>query len=131
MCIFCKIISGELPSYKVYEDNDVFAFLNIHPINAGHTLVIPKIHSENLSELSDEDLVALILKVKNIALMLKEKLGYSDYTISQNNGPIAGQSISHFHFHIIPRFADDGLNDWKNRDYKEGEAEEVLKKILA
>ena len=131
MCIFCKIISGELPSYKVYEDKDVFAFLDIKPINAGHTLVVPKIHSADLSELNDEDLVTVILKVKNIALMLKEKLGYTDYTISQNNGAAAGQSVSHFHFHIIPRFADDGLNEWKHRDYKEGEAEEVLKKILA
>lgn len=131
MCIFCKIISGEIPSYKVYEDEKTLAFLDIKPINLGHTLVVPKNHYANLSEIPETELSNLILIVKKVAVLLAEKLNFSDYTISENNGPLAGQSVPHIHFHIIPRFQDDKLESWEHKEYKEGEAEEIIKKILS
>jgi len=138
MCIFCKIISGEIPSYKVYEDEKVLAFLDIRPINPGHTLIIPKNHYANLSEIPEDELTDLILKVKKLAALLVKKLNFSDYTISENNGPLSGQSVAHFHFHIIPRFENDILTNWDHkehrvgeREYGPGEAEEIIKKINA
>jgi len=131
MCVFCKIIAGEIPAYKVYEDEKVLSFLDISPINPGHTLVIPKNHYANLSDIPETGLSDLILRVKKVAALLTEKLNFSDYTISENNGALAGQSVTHFHFHIIPRFADDKLSDWKHKEYKPGEAEEIIKKLQA
>ncbi|MHB8904268.1 MAG: HIT family protein [Patescibacteria group bacterium] len=136
MCVFCKIINGEIPAHKVYEDEKTLAFLDIKPINPGHTLIIPKNHYANLSEIPEIELADLIIKVKKIAALLKEKLGFTDYTISENNGPLAGQSVSHFHFHIIPRFANDILTNWDHKErrvgekeYEPGEAEEIIKKL--
>lgn len=138
MCVFCKIIAGEIPIYKVYEDENFIAFLDIKPINPGHTLVVPKNHYANLSEIPDVELGNLIISVKKLAGLLAEKLNFTDYTISENNGPLAGQSVAHLHFHIIPRFENDILTNWDHkehrrgeREYEPGEAEEVLKKILA
>jgi len=129
MCVFCKIITGEIPAYKVYEDEKFLAFLDVKPINPGHTLVVPKNHYANLSEIPEGELAKLIIIVKKVAAELIAKLNFSDYTISENNGPLAGQSVSHIHFHIIPRFADDKLSDWKHKEYKPGEAEEIIKKL--
>lgn len=129
MCVFCKIIAGEIPSYKVYEDENFLAFLDIKPINLGHTLVIPKNHYANLSEIPENELRSLILRVKKIAGLLSKKLNFTDYTISENNGPLSGQSVAHIHFHIIPRFEGDNLSSWSHKDYETGEAEEIIKKI--
>ena len=101
MCVFCKIIAGEIPAHKVYEDENFLAFLDIKPINPGHTLVVPKNHYANLSEIPETELADLILRVKKLAVLLAKKLNFTDYTISENNGPLAGQSVPHFHFHII------------------------------
>ena len=131
MCVFCKIISGEIPAYKVYEDENFLAFLDIKPINPGHTLVISKNHYATLSEISETELSNMILIVKKLAILLAKKLSFSDYTISENNGPLSGQSIAHFHFHIIPRFAGDKLLSWKHKEYQAGEAEEIIRKIKA
>lgn len=130
MCIFCKIINGEIPCYKVYEDENVLAFLDIKPLNPGHTLVVPKKHYENLEEINEEDLTALILAIKKIGALIKEKLGVAGYNVSANNGAVAGQEVPHLHFHIIPRHENDGLSPWPRKEYKEGEAEEVIKKLL-
>lgn len=129
MCIFCKIINGEIPCHKVYEDDIVFAFLDIKPLNPGHTLVVPKKHYENLEEISEEELTALILAIKKIGRMIKEKLGVAGYNVSENNGQVAGQEVPHLHFHIIPRHEGDGLGPWPRKEYQDGEAEEIIKKL--
>lgn len=131
MCVFCEIINNNIPPRKVYEDEKTLAFLDIKPINPGHTLVVPKSHYANLSEIPEAELVDLILKVKKVAALLVKKLNFTDYTISQNNGPLSGQSVLHIHFHIIPRLATDQLSSWKHREYEPGEMDEIIKKINA
>lgn len=103
-CIFCAIAAGEIPSFKVYEDDLVLAYLDINPFTKGHTLVIPKKHSANLLETDDETLAAVITRVKKIAAHLKAKLGADGFNILQNNGEAAGQTVHHLHFHIVPRY---------------------------
>ncbi|MDP2944013.1 MAG: HIT family protein [bacterium] len=129
MCIFCKIINKEIPSYKVYEDEKMLAFLDIAPINSGHTLIVPKNHYVNLEAIPTEELSALMSTVKKVGALLKDKLGVSGYNITANNDPIAGQLIPHLHFHVIPRREGDGLKLWPGRKYEEGEAEEIIKKL--
>lgn len=129
MCIFCKIIAGEIPSYKVYEDDKIFAFLDIKPVNPGHILVIPKKHYQNMEEVSDNDLQALILVVKKLGAALKNKLGVVAYNIHENNDLIAGQAVPHLHFHIIPRKEDDGFSHWHGSAYLPDEAENIVKKL--
>ena len=102
-CLFCAICAGEIPSFKIYEDDEVFAFLDINPISEGHTLVVPKRHSANLLEAEPETLAKTISRVRLIAAHLKKALGCDGFNIMQNNGECAGQSVHHLHFHIIPR----------------------------
>jgi histidine triad (HIT) family protein len=128
-CIFCKIINGTIPSYKVYEDEDTLAFLDIGPVNYGHTLVISKQHVENIEEISEELLSKVVKIVKKVGKSIKENLGASGYNVTVNNDPIAGQIIPHLHFHIIPRAEGDGLELWPQGKYADGEAEELLKKL--
>ncbi len=128
-CLFCQIINGKVPSYKVYEDDKVFAFLDIAPVNYGHTLVVPKKHFANLEEIDEEYLSAVILAVKKIGASIKKNLGVEAYNATVNNGELAGQVINHLHFHIIPRHKGDNLKLWPQGKYKDGEAEEVLNKI--
>ena len=129
MCLFCKIIKGEIPTNKIYEDDKVFAFLDVKPVNPGHTLVIPKKHVANIEEIEEEDLKALIVAVKKIGLRLKEKLPCPAYNIIQNNGPVAGQEIMHLHFHIVPRFEGDGLKHFPHQEYGLGEAENIRERV--
>ena len=106
-CLFCKIIKGEIPSSKVYEDERVFAFLDIGPINKGHTLVIPKKHVTNIFDIETEDLDALSEAVRKIAPAVKKALDADGVNIMSSNGEAAGQVIMHSHIHIIPRFKGD------------------------
>jgi histidine triad (HIT) family protein len=102
-CIFCKIINGEIPCFKIYEDNKILAYLDIFPANTGHTLIIPKKHIENIFEI-DENTIAEIGKVsKTISDKLKNNLKAEGISIFQSNGPNAGQEIMHFHIHLVPR----------------------------
>ena len=103
-CIFCAIAAGEIPSFKVYEDELVLAYLDINPFAKGHTLVIPKQHSSGLLDTDDATLAAVIARVKKVAAHLKEKLGCDGFNILQNNGEAAGQTVRHVHFHIVPRW---------------------------
>ena len=128
-CIFCKIIAGEIPSFKVYEDENVLAFLDIAPVNPGHTLIVPKKHYANMEEIGEEELGSLIVAVKRVGKAIKDGLGAAGYNISENNDPIAGQIVPHLHFHIIPRRQGDGLRLWPQGKYGEGEAEEIVKRI--
>jgi len=129
MCIFCKIIAGEIPCYKVYEDDDVLAFLDIAPMNYGHVLVLPKKHFANFEEIPEQELYAVIKVVKKIGKAIKQGLGAPGYNVQVNNDPVAGQIIPHIHFHVIPRNEGDGLKLWPQGKYGNGEAEEVLEKV--
>lgn len=103
-CIFCAIAAGEIPSFKVYEDDVVLAFMDINPFTKGHVLVVPKEHSEGLLDTSDETLSAVISRVKKIAAHMKTALACDGFNILQNNGEAAGQTVKHLHFHIVPRY---------------------------
>ncbi|NQV13136.1 MAG: HIT family protein [Parcubacteria group bacterium] len=128
-CVFCKIIAGELPGAKVYEDDKILAFLDINPINYGHTLVIPKEHYETLVDLPDELLKEVILVVKKIGQAVIAELRVDGFNIGLNNGKAAGQLVDHVHFHVIPREVGDGLKHWPSKDYEEGEMDSVAEKI--
>lgn len=99
-CLFCKIIKGEIPSYKIYEDEKVIAFLDIHPRKNGHTLIIPKKHYTDFTELDSEILLHIHMVAKNITTMLEEKLNATGFNINANY--LDTQEIKHFHLHIIP-----------------------------
>ncbi|MCX6779466.1 MAG: HIT family protein [Candidatus Magasanikbacteria bacterium] len=124
-CIFCKIISGEVPSAKVYEDDKVLAFLDINPVNPGHTLVIPKTHFNNFSSTTDGDLESLVVASKKIAAAILRATGHDAFNLTVNNGVEAGQVVPHTHFHIIPRFNGDGHRLWAGKAYAAGEMEEM------
>ncbi len=104
-CIFCKIIQGDIPAHKVYEDEDVVAFLDISPVSKGHTLIIPKEHAENLTEASHESAKALMGAVHHIAPKIMKALDASGYNLGMNHGKDAGQVVWHTHMHIMPRYA--------------------------
>ncbi|MCD6255850.1 MAG: HIT family protein [Deltaproteobacteria bacterium] len=108
-CIFCKIVKGEIPAVKVYEDESVLAFMDINPINDGHTLVIPKKHAENIFEIEAKDLLAVMEVAHKIARAIKESLKPEALTVVQLNGRLAGQMVPHLHVHLIPRREGDAL----------------------
>jgi histidine triad (HIT) family protein len=129
-CLFCKIIAGEIPSTKVYEDDTVLAFLDIHPVNIGHTLVIPKAHHPNIYDTPNETLAHIAVVAKKLSIAIKSAQGADGINIEMNNDPVAGQIIFHAHLHIVPRFSGDGFTHWRGaRDYKDGEMAEVMRKI--
>ena len=104
--VFQKIIAGEIPSYKVYEDDKVFAFLDIGPLSTGHTLVIPKEPAETIDQLSDESAAAIGRVLPRLSRAVLKATGATAFNILQNNGPTAHQAVMHVHFHIIPKFSD-------------------------
>lgn len=109
-CIFCQIVSGQIPSSKVYEDEEVLAFLDITQVTTGHTLIIPKKHYRNMLEMDAEAASSLFARVPKIAKQLQEKLGSSGINIINNNEEAAGQTVFHTHVHLLPRFDEsDGL----------------------
>lgn len=131
-CIFCKIINGDIPSAKVYEDENVLAFLDISQVTKGHTLVIPKEHKENVFELTDEIAAKVFSAVPKVANAIKAAYDPIGLNVLQNNGEAAGQSVFHFHMHLIPRYGKgDGFGAvWKthqeeytSNDYKKIAAE--------
>ena len=129
-CIFCKILAGEIPSYKVYEDDDFTVILDVGPATRGHALVIPKEHYKNLYELPDELAGKAFVLGKKMITMLTEALGCDGYNLVQNNGAVAGQTVEHFHLHLIPRYKDDqaGLG-WKMGSLDADEAAAILDQI--
>lgn len=106
-CVFCKIVAGRIPSIRVYEDADTLAFLDINPVTKGHTLVIPRRHYNPLSETPPEILQKVILTVRKIARAQNAGLKADAINVTQANGALAGQTVPHIHFHIIPRYATD------------------------
>lgn len=109
-CIFCKIVKGEAKSWKVYETEDVYAFLDIHPASKYHTLVIPKKHYTNIFDIPEKELKAIISVVKKVSKLYEEKLGIHNIQIISNSGAEAQQEVFHLHFHIVPRKSGDGQN---------------------
>lgn len=109
MCVFCKIINGEIPAFKVYENDYVVCFLDINASSTGHTLVVPKKHIENMFDLDEENAIEIIKAVKVVTSILKEKLGVEAVNIINNSGELAGQTVMHIHFHVIPRYENDGI----------------------
>lgn len=107
-CIFCKIANGEIPSRTVYEDEDFRAILDLGPATQGHTLILPKEHAANLLELPEDTAAKVLPVAQKIAAQLREKLGWDGLNLIQNNGETAGQTVMHFHLHIIPRYRGDG-----------------------
>lgn len=128
-CLFCKIAAGEIPCEKVYEDADTFAFLDIRPINPGHTLVIPKEHYANVFEAPEETWGKVMQTVKKIAGALKKGLPMDDLNIAMNNGVSAGQVVFHAHVHMMPRHAGDGYELWHGKEYLAGESKIIAEKI--
>ncbi len=108
-CMFCKIRDGEIPSHRVYEDDQTYAFLDINPVHLGHTLVIPKTHALDVFDIAEDDWVAVMRTVHLLAPHAKAATGSDGVNIIMNNRKSAGQLVDHAHVHIVPRFADDGL----------------------
>lgn len=113
-CVFCAIAAGEIPCFKVFEDELVLAYLDINPFSEGHTLVIPKAHTTGLLDTPEETLAVLLARVKKVAAHLKTALGCDGFHILQNNGAAAGQTVGHIHFHIVPRRNGDPI-EFANR----------------
>lgn len=109
-CLFCKIIKGEIPSFKVYEDEFTYAFLDINPANKHHTLVIPKKHNQNIFDIDEETHARVSKTVSKVSKYMKEELGIENINIMVSNGTIARQEIFHLHYHIIPRYENDNNN---------------------
>ncbi len=129
MCIFCKIIAGEIPSYKVYEDDNVYAFLDIADDAIGHTLVIPKNHYENILDIPESELKNVMSAVKKISNHYVDNCGYTGVNIMNASGKDAQQSVFHLHFHIFPRKDNDGLQLWPLLDKKNADFSAVLDKL--
>ena len=130
-CIFCKIVKGELPSFKIYEDADTLAFLDIHPVNAGHTLVIPKNHSTNVFDIPKADWTRVMEAVRMLSGTIEKSMNADGINLAINNREHAGQIVDHAHVHIMPRFKGDGFKLWAHKTYKDGEAKSAQEKILA
>jgi histidine triad (HIT) family protein len=107
-CIFCKVAGHEIPAEIIFEDNQTFAFLDIHPRAPGHTLIIPKKHAENVLDAEAEALQALALTLKKVTGILHSSLKPAGFTIGINQGKEAGQAVNHLHIHLMPRFKSDG-----------------------
>lgn len=110
-CIFCKIVKGEIHSYKIYEDDDVYAFLDINPVSRGHTLVVPKEHYADIFEIPEDLLSKVNIVVKKLSSRIKERLECDGINILQNNGSCAGQTVLHYHVHIQPVYVDSKIDE--------------------
>lgn len=132
-CIFCKIIRGEIPSYKIFEDDHAYAFLDINPFGRGHTLVVPKFHAEQLFQLPPEELAGVMPAVQRVATLLKMRLKCDGMALLQLNGEVAGQTVNHVHFHLVPRYKGQPAG-WDPLEGAEKEAaqdfEAIQKQIL-
>ncbi len=121
-CLFCKLVSGTVPiAAKLYENEDTLAFLDIHPINRGHTLVIPKAHHVNIYDTPGDVFQKVMETVHMLAPKIKQSVGAQGINIGINNDASAGQLVFHLHVHIIPRFDGDGHGSWHGNPYQEGE----------
>lgn len=124
-CVFCKIVSGEIPSAKVYEDSKVLAFLDIKPVNHGHVLVVPKEHYTWMIDAPDDAVADVFVKAKKIMPAIQKATGADLVSVA-----VVGKDVPHFHVHLVPRFHNDGLAGWwPTKEYGKGEMEKVAEKI--
>ena len=131
-CIFCKIIAGEIPSVKLYEDDLVYAFLDIAPINKGHILVIPKEHHESASTIPESTAGRMMKIGTRLGIALKRTMDYDAYNLHLADGKAAGQVVMHAHLHVVPRGVDDDFRwNWRQLQYADGEAAELAEKLMA
>lgn len=129
-CVFCKIAGGEIPSTTLYEDEDFRVILDLGPATRGHALLLPKEHYRDLFELDDETAAKVLVKAKRIAGRMKKALGADGFNLVQNNGEAAGQTVFHFHMHLIPRYRDDHVGIlWEPGRTTPEEMEEIRSRI--
>ena len=131
-CIFCKIANGEIPSATLYEDEDFRVILDLGPASKGHALILPKAHAAKIYELPDETAGKAMILAKHMATRLRDGLHCDGFNIVQNNGEIAGQTVFHFHMHLIPRYEGDQVGlTWKPGELTDEMKEEILAKVKA
>lgn len=129
-CIFCKLANGEIPTATLYEDEDFRVILDASPASKGHALILPKEHYANLYELDDEVAAKVLVLAKKMITKLTDLLGCDGYNIVQNNGEAAGQTVFHFHMHLIPRYKDDQVGlGWEMGELTEADKEDILSRI--
>lgn len=131
-CIFCKILAGEIPSYVIYEDDDFKAILDVDPATKGHTLLLPKNHAANLYELDEVTASKVIPTAKKIADKMKSALNCDGLNLVQNNGEVAGQTVNHFHLHMIPRYttdADKTMCGWSHQKFSDEEKTAIYESL--
>ena len=132
-CIFCKIINGDIPSYTVYEDDDFKCILDVGPAAKGHTLILPKNHYANVMELPEETTAKAFTLAKKLAAHIQTSLNADGVNILQNNNEAAGQTVFHFHIHVIPRYdtpENKSIITWKQNSFPAEEMQEVLEKLV-
>lgn len=130
-CIFCKIANGEIPSKAIYEDDDFKVILDLGPATKGHALILPKEHAANLFELPDETASKVLVLAKKLGAQMKENLKADGMNLVQNNGEVAGQTVHHFHMHLIPRYENDGQKIlWNPGEMTQDELEEIKNTIV-
>ncbi|MCI6004920.1 MAG: HIT family protein [Blautia sp.] len=131
-CIFCKIANGEIPAATLYEDEDFRVILDLGPASKGHALILPKTHAANIYELPEELAGKAMILAKKMAAKMTEALECVGFNIVQNNGEIAGQTVFHFHMHLIPRYQGDGVGlTWTPGELTDEVREEILSKMNA
>jgi len=130
-CIFCKIIDGEIPAVKVLDKDQVIAFMDINPASRGHMLIVPKKHVENIFEISEDDLSAVMNAVKRCAQAVRQALKAEGITVLQLNGKASDQIIPHLHVHIMPRWQNDRLSvsQWEMKEGDREELQEIARKV--
>ena len=129
-CIFCKIANGEIPSKTLYEDDKFRVILDLGPASKGHALILPKEHYADLYELPEETAGEVMKLAKKMAEQMTQRLGCEGFNLVQNNGELAGQTVFHFHLHMIPRYKNDSVGlSWKMGKLTEEDKEELLAKI--
>jgi len=130
-CIFCKIAAGEIPSKTIYEDELFRVILDLGPATKGHALILPKDHADNLFKLPDDTAGKVLVLAKKLATQMKEKLGCDGLNLVQNNGEEAGQTVKHFHMHMIPRYKNDGQRiGWKPGEPTQDELESIQNQMI-
>ena len=129
-CIFCKIANGEIPAATLYEDEDFRVILDLGPASKGHALILPKAHAANIYEISDDMAAKAMILAKKMATKMTEALKCDGFNIVQNNGEPAGQTVFHFHMHLIPRYKGDGVGlTWTPGELNDEVRDEILKKV--
>ncbi|MBP3458238.1 MAG: HIT family protein [Lachnospiraceae bacterium] len=130
-CIFCKIANGEIPSKAIYEDEDFKVILDLGPATKGHALILPKAHAANLFELPEETAAKAMVLAKKLGKQMTENLKADGLNLVQNNGEAAGQTVHHFHLHLIPRYENDGQHIlWNPGEVSQEELEEIKNTII-